>query len=484
VNSNGELRRALIPLLRGALVLSAVTALAFRLHLNSAAAACLYLIAVVANCLDCGPWTAAAVSLVAVGCLDFFFIEPLFRFTVADPVDVAALAAFLSSSLLVSRLAGRARQEAKAALRDRGHLERLYELAQRLISLDPLRLDQNALLEVIRQVFGLEAAAFFDASTAELHAVGNASEDLTAGTRQTYIVGRYPGEPVRRTAFRQLLSSGKSIGAIGLSGLEDEQLIAGPVAALAVAGLERARTVRAASRAAAEAHSETLRAAVLDALAHEFKTPLATILTAAGGLREAGPLPPEQAELAEIVEAEAARLSDLSSDLLRMARLDSEHLKPRLERRNIVELVQATIERHAQQVPHRAIRLECQEPPAEAAVDDQLYSLALSQLLDNASRYSPPHSTVAITLEARNGFAEVTVRNCGHPIPARERERIFERFYRGADTRQATSGTGLGLYVARKIANAHGGRLDLDTPGSGDDRVAFRLAVPLAANGS
>ncbi len=483
MNSKDELRRALIPLVRGALILAVVTALAFRLHLNSAAAACLYLIAVVANCLDCGSWTAAAVSLVAVGCLDFFFIEPLFRFTVADPVDVAALAAFLSSSLLVSRLAGKARQETKAALRDRRHLERLYELAQRLISLDPLRLDQNALLEVIRQVFGLEAAALFDASTAELHAVGNASEELTAGTRQTYIVGRYPGEPVRRTAFRQLLSSGKSIGAIGLSGLEDEHLIAGPVAALAVAGLERARTVRAASRAAAEAQSETLRAAVLDALAHEFKTPLATILTAGGLARSrtasartgrTGGNRGSRGRPAERFELRSAPHGSSGQGASQAAARAAQH----------GGIGAATIERRAQQGPHRAVRLECQEPPAEAAVDDQLYSLALSQLLDNASRYSPPHSTVAITLQARNGFAEVTVRNCGHPIPAGERERIFERFYRGADTRQATSGTGLGLYVARKIANAHGGRLDLDTPGSGDDRVAFRLAVPLAANGS
>jgi two-component system, OmpR family, sensor histidine kinase KdpD len=479
-----QVRRTLIPLARGAAVLAALTIVAFRLHLNSAAAACLYLIAVVANCLDCGPWTAAAVSLAAVGCLDFFFIEPLFHFTVADRVDVAALAAFLTSSLLVSRLAGRARYEAKAARRERCQFERLYELSQRIISLNPLRLDQSILLEAICDVFGLEGAVLFDASTAAIHSVGAAPEELTAGTRQTYIVGRYPGQPIPGMAFHPLHAAGKSFGAIGFRGLEDENRLAGPIAALAVAGLERARTVRAASQAAAVAQSETFRAAVLDALAHEFKTPLATILTAAGGLREAAPLPPEQAELAEIVEAEAGRLSDLSSHLLQMARLDREQLKPRLEPNNVGELVQAVVERHAQQIPNRSLLLDRPEDMRNAIVDDQLYSLALSQLLDNACRYSPPDSNVEVKLETRNGFAEVTVRNCGRPIPSEERERIFERFYRGADTRDSTSGTGLGLYVARKIALAHGGRLELDPVKLHDRRIAFRFAVPLAANGS
>src|SRR5215469_7938952 len=145
------------PVLRGALVLAAVTAVAFRVHLNSAAVACFYLIVIVVNCLDCGPWSAAALSLLAVGCLDYFFIDPVFAFTVADPVDIAALGAFLTSSLVVSRLASRARQAAGRARWERRNLERLYELAQRLISLDPLSLDPPVLLNAVCQVFDLES---------------------------------------------------------------------------------------------------------------------------------------------------------------------------------------------------------------------------------------------------------------------------------------------------------------------------------------
>lgn len=480
----GGLRRGAVPVGRGCLLLALFTAAAFRLHLNATVVACVFLIVVVLNCLDAEPWAAATLSVVAVGCLDYFFTQPIFTFNVDDPVDGIALAAFLTSSVVVSRLAAKANQEAKSARRDRRHLERLYELAQRLIALDPLHLDQTALLIAIRSVFDLKAAAFFDAATAALYVTGEASADLGDRARQAYIIGQDLDEPERNAAFRQLRSAAQVLGALGMEGLEDQRLMAGPVATLAAEGLERARSVRAASSAAAEAQSEALRAAILDALAHEFKTPLATILTAAGGLRESGPLRPGQAELAEIVESEAGRLNDLSSRLLRLARLEREEITPRCEPADILATVTAVVERYARQSPDRDIVLRNLGAPEETWLDVELYSLALSQLLDNACRYSPPHSTVEVKLEDRNGFVTVTVRNSGPAIPAEERDRIFERFYRGDGARGTISGTGLGLYVARKIARAHGGGLDLDAAQSEEGGGAFRLAIPSGRNGT
>lgn len=478
------LRRGSLPVGRGCLLLAILTAACFRLHLNSTLLACVYLILVVLNCLDAEPWAAATLSVVAVGCLDYFFTQPILTFNVDDPVDGVALAAFLTASVVVSRLAAKANQQAKSARRERRHLERLYELAQRLITLDPLLLDPPALLLAMRDVFDLKAAAFFDASTAGLSVIGDASEDLGDRTRQAYIMGKDLDEPERNAAFRQLRSASQVLGALGVEGLEDQRFMAGAVATLAADGLERARNVRAASAAAAEAQSEALRAAILDALAHEFKTPLATILTAVGGLREAGPLRAGQVELAEMVETEAGRLNDLSSRLLRLARLEREEITPRCEPANIVATVRAVVERYARQSPDREIAFRSLGAAEETWLDVELYSLALSQLLDNACRYSPPHSRVAVTLEDRNGFVTVTVRNSGPAIPAGERDRIFERFYRGEGARGTISGTGLGLYVARKIARAHGGGLDLDAAQSEEGGAAFRLAIPAERSGS
>jgi two-component system sensor histidine kinase KdpD len=173
------------------------------------------------------------------------------------------------------------------------------------------------------------------------------------------------------------------------------------------------------------------------------------------------------------------RLSNLTSHLLRVARLDREDVKARIEMANIVEVVKAVVARYERHQHKRQIHLHVGPVPEEIPIDVDLYQLALSQLLDNACRYSPPDSTVRVSLEERNGFASLTVWNAGRPIPVAERQHLFERFYRGKDAQATTSGTGLGLHVARKVAAAHGGGLQLD-PSQSRDGVAFRLFVPVS----
>jgi len=119
----------------------------------------------------------------------------------------------------------------------------------------------------------------------------------------------------------------------------------------------------------------------------------------------------------------------------------------------------------------------------EALADRELLDLALTQLLDNAFKYSTSGSAVTVGIDVEEGFIAVRVRNEGSSIAPEERSRVFERFYRGTEARESVSGAGLGLYVARKIANAHGGSLDLDqstSPGT----VVFCLRIPLLQNGN
>jgi two-component system sensor histidine kinase KdpD len=318
----------------------------------------------------------------------------------------------------------------------------------------------------------------FDAATAELYAAGCDAVGLGDRTRETYISGKDSDEAPQGRAFRSLRVGGETVGAIGFQGLNDAA-IAGPLAALAAAALERAKAVRRASDSAAEAQAERLRTAILDALAHEFKTPLATILTAAGGLREAGPLGRDQAELAELVETEAERLSDLSSRLLRLARLDSEDVKPRPEAADLVSIVGGIIERYSRQYPERQFLFEKQGRSNQISADVSLLHLAIGQVVDNACRYSPAGSPVKVTVQFEDGSANAIVWNSGVRISPEEGVRIFERFYRGTDAQRISSGSGLGLYVARKIAVAHGGALALDYNHAVDGGVAFRLTLPI-----
>lgn len=480
---SGGLARLALPVLRGGLVLFLATFAAYRIHFNSATAGFLYLICVVLNGLDSSFFAAAIVSVLAVACLDYFFIDPPLTWTVSDPVDIAALASFWITSLVVTRLATKARDETTTARRERQKMERLYESAQRLLALKPAEAERSRVLETFLLVFHLQAACIFDASSAELTTVGESRANLCERTRDAYILGRDFDDSSARMAVRCLLVSGKMLGAIGFEGLDDAPFMATPLAALATAVLERERSFRSAADAAAEARAETLRSAILDALAHEFKTPLATILTAAGGLSEAGPLLSEQAELAELVESEAERLSNLSSRLLRLAKLDRDEVKLRLSPVNLAVAVAGVVDRYARQYPDRQFSFINEAKSDEIIADLELFQLALSQLLDNSCRYSNASSPVKITLEGSQDSLAVVVWNSGSPIPPGEQARVFERFYRGTEARRIASGTGLGLYVSRKIAVAHGGSLDLDQTVPADG-VAFRLTIPLPAGGS
>ncbi len=471
------MRRAAVVLLRGVALIAAVTAVCYRAQLNSASAALLFLIAVVLQSLDCDFWQGAIVCALATASLDWFFIEPLFTFTVTHRLDVVTLCCLLVVSLVVTRIQSRSRWEAREARVQRENMERLYRAGAELFAQAPSAALGPALLRPIRTRFELDAVCLFDQASKELHELGTSRGDLAAKTRDGYISARNQAYPGLGIVVHCLWERNTMLGAIGFEGLRDAESMGPALAGLAASALARLQSFHAAAATAANARAETLRSAILDALAHEFKTPLATIVTAAGGLRVTGPMSPEQEELAGMIESESSRLGELTSRLLRLARLDREEVRPRLESADAAELAQQSARRYAQLWPDRQISFRRRGTGREVRVDPELVSLAIGQLLENACKYSCPGAQVVIELSPGENAAAIDVWNDGEPIPAQERNRVFDRFYRGADARRIAAGSGLGLYVARKIALAHGGDLALvDTAGNG---VAFRLTLPL-----
>jgi two-component system sensor histidine kinase KdpD len=217
----------------------------------------------------------------------------------------------------------------------------------------------------------------------------------------------------------------------------------------------------------------------LDALAHEFKTPLSTIMTAAGALREAPSLDPQDREMAETVESEAARLGRLTSRLIRTARLEREEIRPWIDLIDVSAVIDEAVDQYNRLSPGRRISVANQCFSTEAMADPELLRLAVSQLLDNACKYSVPGSTVTLSIAPEHGQIALRVLSNGHPIPPAERNKIFERFYRGVDGRRTGPGSGLGLFVARKIAVALGGSLELEADGDTLDSTIFRLTLPV-----
>jgi two-component system sensor histidine kinase KdpD len=473
----------------GAASVAALTVVCYRSHLAFAFAWPLYLLVVLLTSLSGDFVSSAVISVLAAASLDYFFVYPLLSFTVANPLNIMALVSFLVTALIVTSLVSRVRAEAKVAKLQKERLDCLYRLAQQLLALEPEAAVGTRFLEPFEGVFGLKAVCIFDPHSGESHTVGNSRRGLRDKTRDAFVLERDMDERFAdgyggNVSIRRLQVRGRITGTIGFEGLEDPELTAGPLVALAATLQERTRAFRDASESAAAAQVEIYRSAILDALAHEFKTPLATILAAAGGLREAGPLRVDQREMAETVESEAARLGNLTSRLLHIARLDREDVRPQMETMNLTPLIVQTVSQYLRLPSDRRISLEHRDEDFEVVADPELLRLAFSQLLDNAGKYSLPGSAITIRIERTGKFVAIKVSNSGSSIPRPEQQRIFERFYRGTDARRFTSGSGLGLYVARKIALAHRGALELDGSRDGgrssEECVTFCLSIPQA----
>jgi len=469
----------------GILLVGLVTFICYGLGLNLTITGFLYLIIVVLQSLIGDFVSSAVVSIIADLCLNFFFIPPIFSLRVSDSSDTWALISFLVTGLVITRLTTQLRREAEISELQRHEMKSLYELSQRLFALDPQEEMWPRSVALFRTVFGLRAACLYDGMNASLHSDGDSQSGLGDRTRTAYISRQDSDDAVSGVFTRVLRAAGNTMGAIGFEGLHNAELTAGPLAELAGAVLERVHVSRDASHADAAAQAEVFRGAILDALAHEFKTPLATIVAAAGGLRETGGLRPEQLELAEIAETEATRLGLLTSRLLRIARLDREEVKPQLELTDIAELVTQLTDQYADHWTDRKLFLTRDVTRTVVLADAELLRLAVRQMLDNACKYSHSGAAIAIGITLQQDFVTVRVRNNGNPLPSNERARIFERFYRGTDARQVAPGSGLGLYVARKIVQAHGGSLELESDSTPNgEGVSFRLTMPIAKSDS
>jgi two-component system sensor histidine kinase KdpD len=458
---------------------SLLTFCALRLHLNFISASFCYLLLVVLISLSGDLTSSAITSIAGAGCLTYFFVEPIYSFRVNDPIDLLALFSFLVTGLVIARLVTRVRAKAAASQLDHENLKQLYELAQKLLALEPDVAPDLEFLGLFVGVFGICGACLFDAVSGELQFSGRVSALLEERTGAAFARGKDIKDQQNQIYARPIRIGGRAIGAIGFEGLREPQLAAGALGALGAAHLERTRSFRDASRAAAAAHAESYRSAILDALAHEFKTPLSTILTAAGALREADTLGSHHREMAETVESEASRLSRLTNRLLRTARLEQSEVRPWMELTDLSSLLSNTITSYRKNSPGRVISVVKECNSSDVLADPELIQLAVSQLLDNACKYSTPGSQVTLRVSNQRGFVALRVLSNGSVIQPGEKEQIFDRFYRGVSGHRMAPGSGLGLFVARKIALAHGGTLDLDHDDATAEGTAFCLMLPM-----
>ena len=229
--------------------------------------------------------------------------------------------------------------------------------------------------------------------------------------------------------------------------------------------------------AEAERQSEQFRITVLDGLAHAFKTPLTVILASASGLIETGQLTESQAELVGLIDQHANKLSELTNQYLHMAKLESRSIEPCLDEVAIRPLIEEIAAECCDQVGKHSIRVDLGAGDLTVSGDRPLLTITITELIINAAKYAPVDSPITISVLEQSSKVVVSVHNEGSVIDPSEQQHIFERFYRSPATKHGASGSGIGLSVARRTAEAHHGSLWVNS-----DKVTgttFSLSLPV-----
>jgi two-component system sensor histidine kinase KdpD len=457
------------------LIIGGITLVGFRLHINSFIAGFVYLLPVLLIAFYWGFWEATIASILSVLCLDYFFTEPLFAFYMADPHDWVAISAFEIVAVVVSRLAMQVQAQAADAEKQRARLEKLYRVSREALLFDHPAECGAQLARIAREVLQADGVVLWDASALKTCILGQIQVDQDE-LRSVYVRAVDEDDAERGLWKRVVCLGQKPVGVLCAAGANLDLPTLDSIASLAAIAMERARAFEEKSNAEAARQSEQLRAAVLDGLAHAFKTPLTTIRSASSGLLEIDRLDAAQLELVGLIDQEAGRLADFTTRLLTTARLDGSRLKIRRERVRLAKIVEECKDECADTLAQHALSLPSPSEAKKVWADPFLVKLALSQILDNAAKYSSPASPISLSLRENAAETVIGVHNEGSFIPAEERHLIFTRYYRAAGSEHKACGTGVGLAVTKRIAEAHGGAVWVES--NPDTGTTFFLTLP------
>jgi two-component system sensor histidine kinase KdpD len=455
-----------------------LTYFGFVWQVNLVTISSLYLLVVVAAASLWGFWPASMASLLAVACLDYFLMPPLFRFNVTDPQDWAALGAFEATALVISRLSAKEIRSAGEAAFHRIGMEKLYELSRNSVLLDPHQPPGPQLVVLIMRIFGVRAVALFDKNLGRQDRMGDWSEDEQDLAQECYTRNANRDDRDRETSQRIVQDASGPLGALVVRG-NLNPLIVDALASLAAIALDRHQSFEKEERADVARRGEQLRAAVMDSLGHELKTPLTTVQTASSGLLELGGLNESQFGLVKLIDDETLRLNKLCTRLLLTAKLEAEQVGLETDEVNFKELVAEVLATRPAEEAKDRIEVTVDDPNLTLFVDRELLGMVLTQYIDNARKYSAPYTPIRVAARKSKNETIISVQNVGSTVRIEDRERIFDRFYRVSDSKDSVPGTGIGLSVVKKAAEAHSGHVWVVS--DDEEGTTFFLSLPVSA---
>ncbi|MGW2935684.1 ATP-binding protein [Streptomyces sp. NPDC001156] len=430
-------------------------------HLGLANDMLLFLALTVAAALLGGLFPALASAALGSLLLNYYYTPPLHRLTIADPRNIVAIVIFVGVAVSVASVVDLAARRTHQAARLRAESEILSLLAGSVLR-GETSLDE--ILERVRETFGMESAAVLE-RTSELDpwtCAGSVGQGAPTGRPEDADVDVPVGDNMA------LVLSGRVLPA------SDRRVLAA-FAAQATVALDRQRLRQEAEQARALAEGNRIRTALLAAVSHDLRTPLAGIKASVTSLRsdDVEWSDEDRAELLAAIEEGADRLDHLVGNLLDMSRLQTGTVTPLIREVDLDEVVPMALGG----VPEDSVELDIPETLPMVEVDAGLLERTVANLVENAVKYGPLGTPVVVSASALADRVEVRVVDRGPGVPDEAKERIFEPFQRYGDAPRG-AGVGLGLAVARGFAEAMGGTLTAeDTPGGGLTMVLTLRAV-------
>ena len=491
----GTTRRAVMGSVASLAVMGALTAamVPLRSHLSIATTALVLVVPVVAGVVLGGFWAGACAVVTGFLVYDLVFIPPYYTLSVGATENWVALGVYAAVMALVASVVARL-DSARADARQREEgIRRLFELTDLLIEDRPLPEVLELIVSTVHDAFGLRSVALILPVGSRLDVVASAGEPLSADElRQVAPESGVPtslggsGDGSRRDHARTvaLTATGRPVGLLRIRGAglsRHEQELLRTFANHMALSLERAQLREQALRTELLEEVDRLQRALVGAVSHDLRTPLATIKMSASTMRDPGLEvgPEHRAELLELIDTQADRLDRLVTNLLDLSRVQAGALELRKEPIALVDLVTEAVRGLGPVMD--AVDLTFEIPPdlPLVDVDHLLIGQVLANLLENAARHAPRGT--AVTVSARHpegGPVHVAVEDRGPGVPRAERTNVFLMFTRGG----ATGGTGVGLAIARAFVAAHGEDIWVEDAPGGGARFCFTLpAAPVTA---
>ena len=465
-----------------------------------------YLLGVVIVAMRCGRLAAIMTSVLSVAAFEAFFVSPNLSLAVANLEYLVTFAVMLLVALVISTLTVRLRQQAEAARYRERRTAALYALSRELASARSTDDLLQAAARHLHEVFESQVSLLLPNATGRLQPWGAAAEGQSQGAggqilfaldTKEHAVAQWVYEhrqmaglgtatlPSAEALYIPLLAARGAVGVLGVRPASPRRLLAPEQIHLletfanqTALGLERATLAEEAQQAQVQVATERLRSSLLSAVSHDLRTPLTAIAGAASGLLEEDtPLDtPTRRELCQTISEEAYRLNRLVNNLLDMTRLEAGAVQVHKEWQPLEEVVGAALTRLEAQLHDRPLTTHLPAGLLLVPLDSVLIEQVLLNLLDNAIKYTPPGSPIALAAWATEDAVTVEVADRGPGLPPGEEQRIFDKFYRVQRTAMP-SGTGLGLTICRGMVEAHGGHMWAENRPSGGTVVRFTLPL-------